>query len=88
MVKWVLKVEGDGSTFWFTLDLKKAVEPPPVPVTPDLAGQRILIVDDNATNRYLLDQLMVNWKVGHALANNGENALNQMRTAVKEGNPF
>ncbi len=46
---------GKGSTFWFTASLEKAALGADAPAkSVDLAGVRVLIVDDNATNRKLL----------------------------------
>lgn len=52
---------GRGATFWFDLDLPAVVAAapappavPPVPAVPEEAGLRVLVVDDNATNRLLL----------------------------------
>jgi signal transduction histidine kinase len=42
---------GQGSTFWFELPLQAASSLPPVPTPKNLAGHRVLVVDDNATNR-------------------------------------
>src|SRR5207248_11434450 len=43
---------GGGSAFWFTLRLPVAEFPPAPPALPvDLAGVRVLIVDDNEVNR-------------------------------------
>jgi len=54
---WAESEEGKGSTFHFTI--RGQVAPAPVPVylqnaIPDLIGKRVLIVDDNATNRRIL----------------------------------
>ncbi len=49
-----------GSRFWFRLPLP----PAPLPTTPtagSLAGQSALVVDDNATNRWLLEELLGHW---------------------------
>ncbi|MDP6605211.1 MAG: response regulator [Dehalococcoidia bacterium] len=54
----VESAEGQGSTFWFTVRLAKAestAAPAPVDLSA-LAGVRVLVVDDNATNRTLLTQ--------------------------------
>jgi signal transduction histidine kinase/CheY-like chemotaxis protein len=46
---------GKGSTFWFTIRLKTRNAPDAIPVrTTDLAGKRVMVVDDNETNREVL----------------------------------
>ena len=54
----VESAEGQGSAFWFTVRLLKGRDvTPPVPLSlKDLHGIHVLAVDDNATNRKLLDQ--------------------------------
>lgn len=54
---WAESTQGKGSQFHFTIRGRAA--PVPVPVylqgsVPDLAGKKVLIVDDNATNRRIL----------------------------------
>ena len=80
--------EGKGSTFWFTLDLANSTSQAPIPHVSDLHNQKILVVDDNQTNRILLDQLLTNWKVEHALAESGSVALEALLSAAKQGHPF
>ncbi len=49
---------GNGSTFWFEIDLRKSSERAPSAPSNGLAGVRVLIVDDHPVNRHLLrDQL-------------------------------
>jgi two-component system sensor histidine kinase/response regulator len=58
----VESVEGDGSTFWFTLPFTVqggAAHPAPHAQSAKLAGKRILVVDDNAGSRHLLEILPV-----------------------------
>ncbi|MGZ4488655.1 MAG: response regulator, partial [Nocardioides sp.] len=54
---------GRGSTFWVTLPLRLAENPGQVPPrhTDDLAGVRVLVVDDNQTNRLILDEQLSAW---------------------------
>lgn len=52
--------EGKGSTFWFTAIFEKRpeCEEQPFSFPADIRDQRILIVDDNATNRFILTELL------------------------------
>ena len=51
-----------GSTFWIELPLPKQSEPTPQPKrTAELADLRVLIVDDNATNRLILREQLGSW---------------------------
>jgi signal transduction histidine kinase/DNA-binding response OmpR family regulator/streptogramin lyase len=49
----VISEPGKGSTFWFTARLGKPLNP--VPLQPVLTGMRILVVEDNAANRQVLE---------------------------------
>ncbi len=79
---------GEGATFWFTLDLANAEVQPAIPVMTDLRGQRVLVVDDNRTNRRLLDQLFTNWQIEHGVADSGQMAIEAMHAAVDTDKPY
>jgi PAS domain S-box-containing protein len=54
---------GAGSTFWFTVPLLRTEAPPdaaspPHPESFSLSGKRVLVVDDNATNRKILRRVL------------------------------
>jgi two-component system sensor histidine kinase/response regulator len=77
-----------GSTFRFTLRLRHAQPGPPVPDTRRLAGVPILVVDDNATNRRILAEVLTNWGAHASLASDGPSALDALRSAQARGEPF
>jgi two-component system, sensor histidine kinase and response regulator len=77
-----------GSTFWFTLPLVEAHTLPPVPHPGGLAGRRVLVVDDNATNRDILERHLSTGGMRCATAEHGLDALLQLRAAVAAGDPF
>jgi len=79
---------GEGSTFWFTLPLVPASGLPAVPSPANLAGKRVLVVDDNATNRDILEHHVGAAGMRCALACNGVEALAALRQAHREGDPF
>ena len=87
----VRSTPGKGSTFWFVVPFAKA--PPasagtPPPDVSALAGQRVAIVDDNATNRdLLLYYLGAYGAVGEVFAGPGP-ALAGLRAAAAAGRPF
>ncbi len=69
-------VPGEGSTFWFELSLPKQANAPLPAVLPlDLTDSRILVVDDNATNRRILREQLKSWKCRCVEAADGFQAL-------------
>lgn len=80
---------GRGSTFWFTMRLGRstASEPRPVPRPDALRGVRVLVVDDNPTNRRILREQLRTWGVSIDEVENGPGALEHLRTAVLAGAP-
>ena len=80
---------GQGSTFWFTAELGIAQtgEESPAPGG-QVAGAKVLTVDDNATNRLLLRVLLTEWECRSVEAADADTALEIMRTAVQAGDPF
>ena len=83
----VESIEGQGSTFWFTVRLAKE-EQNTVEIGDALAGIRILIVDDNATNREILEQESGYWKAECSSAASGSQALEMLRTATATGQAY
>jgi CheY-like chemotaxis protein len=53
-----------------------------------LAGRRVLIVDDNATNRRILNHQIESWNMKAAGASTGMEALPIIRRAVADGDPY
>ncbi len=88
---WVESEEGKGSTFHFTARFNVASDPtkPPtrkLPVsTQDLP---VLVVDDNATNRRILEEMLRNWQMKPTLVASGREALDEMNAAAEQGTPY
>ena len=83
--------EGHGSTFWFTARLGRrpaatAIVPPRL--APDIKNLRILVVDDNETNHEVLKIMLDAWECRHDHAYNGASALDRLRTAALENDPY
>ena len=81
---------GQGSCFWFTAEFERpaTVLSTPPPRGTALAGLKVLVVDDHATNRLLLTTLLRSWDCRPQEAARGEDALRQLRQAVEAGDPF
>ena len=79
---------GDGSTFWFTLPIVAAGHVPAVPVLGNLGARHVLVVDDNATNREILEHHLSAGGMRCAMAGDGFEALELLYKAVADGDPF
>jgi CheY-like chemotaxis protein len=87
---WPESEPGRGTTFHFTGVFAVAANQTP-PRRADLAQlQRlpVLVVDDNATNRRILDELLKHWGMSPTLAADGAAALQQFKAAADQGRPF
>ncbi|HEX9985170.1 MAG TPA: response regulator [Thermoanaerobaculia bacterium] len=86
----VSSVEDKGSTFWFKLPLGVAkVDEITRPLTIlTLSGIRVLVVDDNETNRRLVRHNLGAWRMESDEAPSGPAALEMLRKAVEEGRPY
>ncbi|MBL8304189.1 MAG: response regulator, partial [Ideonella sp.] len=79
---------GEGSTFWFTLPLVPAESLPPVPNSYALANRRVLVVDDNATNREILEHHVLAGGMVCETGVDGQDGLEQLRAAAAAGQPY
>ena len=89
---WVESEEGRGSHFHFTVRVGAAdrkeikvgsAAPPQI-----LRGVRVLVVDDNGTNRRILEGMLKRWEMRPVSAKGGEEALAQLVAARKAGDAF
>lgn len=81
---------GFGSTFHFTVRMVLQTNPtaPLATIPIELRGLRVLIVDDNATNRRILEATLTNWGMKPTCVDGGPPGLAEMKRAVNEGKPF
>jgi len=81
---------GEGSTFWFTSKLEKQASDgaQPMPSATALRGLRVLVVDDNRTNREILLELSHTWGFIADEAANARQALDMLYAAVEVGRPY
>jgi two-component system sensor kinase len=88
---WVESVPGKGSTFHFTARFswqKDAVRLVEVPRPDALKDLSVLIVDDNATNRRILKDVVSAWEMIPTVADSGVVALDHLQRAAERGQPF
>ena len=80
---------GVGSTFSFEVPLEKQPGGARISTTPrtDLRGLRVLVADDNDTNRKILHHQVTSWGMRNGMAENGPRALEILRSAAESGEP-
>ncbi|HLL40933.1 MAG TPA: response regulator, partial [Rubrobacteraceae bacterium] len=81
---------GVGSTFFCTFPLKKQPEgaqSTPKPLA-DLGGLRVLVVDDNETNRKIVQNQVVSRGMKNGIAEGGQRALEMLHAAAGRGEPY
>ena len=88
---WVESEAGQGSTFHFTMRLSVRKDPG---ITRDSAGPTlvenlsVLVVDDNATNRLILEEILTKWRMRPKAVADGPSALAEMKRAAAAGDPY
>jgi len=86
---WVESQVGGGSTFHFTapFPVTRADRIPHPRAAARIQGTRVLIVDDNATNRTILDEIARSWGMRTQLAADAEEGLMLLKEAYSVGDP-
>jgi len=82
--------QGKGSTFWFTAEFARQPDAKSgaTPSYAEIAGLRVLVVDDHETNRLLVNTLLLSWGCRPAEAEDGQTALHMLEDGVRRGDPF
>ncbi|MEM8679734.1 MAG: response regulator, partial [Planctomycetota bacterium] len=87
---WANSVEGEGTTFSFTTtfgvgtaNVKSKQER-----TTLVEGLHVLVVDDNSTNRQILNEMLANWKMTPLTVESGMAGLAALDRASNAGDPF
>ncbi|HRY19155.1 MAG TPA: response regulator [Candidatus Competibacteraceae bacterium] len=84
-------VVGQGSSFWFVLEFKRAINEKMMQdaeLLNDLRGVRVLVVDDNSTNREILSHLLGAWGMRTDNAVDGIEALRLLNDGRQSGDPY
>ncbi len=93
---WVESEAGQGSTFHFTASFTPApasvaataAAAAAAPGAVDLRDLPVLIVDDNATNRHVLEEMLLGWRMVPTLTASAPEALAALRAAGQSRTPF
>jgi len=82
---------GNGSIFFFTIPLEKAPKAERkkyMDNTDGLKGVRVLIIDDNATNREILERQTASWEMENDSVDSGLAGIAKLKAAQQDGQPF
>ena len=87
----VMSELGKGSTFWFTVRLKKQKRASPTVAAPStviVKGTKILLVDESPLNRLVVTTFLKSWGCAYTEVESGAKALTALTAAQKAGDPF
>ncbi|HTG45797.1 MAG TPA: ATP-binding protein, partial [Verrucomicrobiae bacterium] len=79
---------GAGATFWFKVRFAKQKVSKSILATESLKGVRALVVDDNPTNRKIVHHYIISWGMRNGSVATGREALEILRKAHAEGDPY
>ncbi len=87
---WVESKSGRGSTFYFTasFEVRPGPEEPVAPPPVSMQGLRMLVVDDCATNRLVLREVLSEWGAEVQEAHDGKQGLAELQRARNSAAPF
>jgi len=88
---WVESEPGHGSQFHFTATFALQTAPTPRFTPADwehLLNQPVLVVDDNATNRQILTEMLTKWRMHPVAVADAEGALVELQRATTAGRPY
>ncbi len=81
--------KGAGSRFWFTALFREGARKPPAPQpTASLSGTTVAVIDDNRTNRTILERYLGSWGMRDRGFESGPQALRELRAAARTNDRF
>ncbi len=80
--------EGVGSTFRFTAQLRLGDSRASATLEGSVEGLRVLVVDDNDTNRRILAEILTNWRLLPTVVGDAPSALAEMSRAARAKEPY
>ena len=87
---WVESELGKGSVFHFIVEFGRATEETPTkPAGLEMMyDMKVLVVDDNMTNRIICEEMLASWGMKPAAVGSGPDALEKIKQAQQENAPF
>ncbi|HEX2309383.1 MAG TPA: response regulator, partial [Vicinamibacterales bacterium] len=87
---WVHSEPGRGSRFHFVahFGLQQPAPPAAAPSAANLRGLRVLVVDDNATNRVILEEMLASWQMQPKTVESAQRALAELSQAADDNRPY
>lgn len=85
---WLESETGKGSIFHFTANFVVPEHQPETVHRQDLKNMPVLVVEDNRTNRVILNEILLSWAMQPTLAKDGKEALAELRHAAKLDKPY
>ena len=86
---WLESAPGKGTAFHFTVWLGRGSQTQrATPEAAHLEGLPVLVVDDNSTNRRILEEMLTAWRLKPVLAENARKAMSSLEEALAAGVPF
>jgi two-component system sensor histidine kinase/response regulator len=88
---WVESAVGRGSTFSFTAHFDRPAGPArerSITEPIDVRGLSVLVVDDNATNRRIVAEMLTSWHMRPTVVESARKALDTLHGAVTTADPF
>ena len=83
---WLEDATSQGSRFHFTAQFQIVEAPPESPKSArDLRDLRVLVVDDNQTNRWILEEMLLNWGMRPTCVAHADAAMQQLKLQNGDG---